>query len=248
MGARGILLWVLLALFPFGLTQGELSLLLTPVRLELKGADEGTARLLNTGAEGVTLEVEPFPFFLRLDGGLYPSPPHERDLCPHLEVFPQGKVSLGKGESLLVRVQIRPFAGRGTYFCAVGFTTLPSPEEGKGLQVLTRLRLALPIYVTFSGTEEPKLEVGALGRKGDELHLFLQNRGNILLRVTGNLLFYDREGKEVGRMAVAQGDGLPILPGGNRLVSLKPPFPPSGYRVLALLEHEYGRLAAEGEW
>lgn len=250
MGARGrLLLALLLAFFSFGLAQGELSLLLTPVRLEFKGADEGTARLSNTGAEGVTLEVDPFPFLLRLDGALYPSSSHERDLCPHLEVLPQGRVSLGKGESLLVRVRIRPFAGRGTYFCAVGFTTLPSLEEGGGLQVLTRLQLALPVYMTFPGTEEPRLEVGALGRKGEELQVLLQNGGNTLLRVKGNLLFYDREGKEAGRLSVAQGDGLPILPGGSRLLSFRPELPPGPYRVLLLLEDGYGgRLAAEGEW
>lgn len=245
MGARGILLSVLLAPFSFGLAQERLSLTLTPVRLELQEAGEGTARLENTGAEGVTLEVEAFPFLLRLDGSLHPAPSHERDLCPHLSVFPQGRVSLGKGESLFLRVQVQPFAGRGTYWCGVGLTTLPSPEEEGGLQALLRLRLVLPVYMTFSGTEEPKLEVGALGRKGDELHLLLQNRGNALLRVTGSLLIYDREGKEVGRLPVPE---VPLLPGGGRVLSFKPELPPGPYRVLLLLEHPYGRLALEGEW
>lgn len=247
MGARGLLLPLLLAPFSFfGLAQERLSLTLTPVRLELQGAGEGTAQLENTGVEGVTLEVEAFPFLLRSDGSLYPAPSHERDLCPHLSVFPQGRVSLGKGESLLLRVQVQPFAGRGTYWCGVGLTTLPSPREQGGLQALLRLRLVLPVYLTFPGTEEPKLEVVGPSPKGDgELRLLLQNRGNALLRVSGSLLFYDREGKEAGRLPVPE---VPLLPGGGQTLSFKPEFPRGGYRVLLLLEHPYGRLALEGEW
>jgi len=225
------------------------TLTLTPVRLELllppSGDAQGSALVLAEG-KGAALEVSLSSFLLGLDGSVRQGAPHERDLCPYLEVFPQGSLEVPEGGRAEVRVRVRPFSGEGTYWCMVLLQTAPSFREERGLRIGFRAGVGLPVYATFQGTERPGLALEGIGREGEELKLLLANTGNVLLRVTGTLLFYDREGKEALRLPLSE-EGIPILPGGKRLLSFRPGLP-SGYKVVVLLEHAYGRLAGEGTW
>ncbi|MER3603514.1 MAG: hypothetical protein C4298_07015 [Thermus sp.] len=222
----------------FGLT-------LSPARLELEGALEGSAQVQNDG-EGVVLEVGKVPFVLGLDGQLHLGQTG-KDLCPELEVLPVGRVALERGGRMELRLRVRPFQGEGTYWCAVSLKTLPPPAR-EGLRVLLQINLLLPVYYTFAGTGRPRLEVEGFGRAGDELQLNLANAGNVLLRLSGSLVFYEASGREALRIPLSEGDGLPLLPGGRRLLSFRPGLPP-GYKVLLLLDlGPYGRKALEAVW
>ncbi|KGQ23065.1 hypothetical protein [Thermus filiformis] len=225
------------------------TLTLTPVRLELllppSGGAQGSALLLVEGKR-TALEVSLSSFLLGLDGSVREGASHERDLCPHLEVFPQGSLEVPEGGGVEVRVRVRPFSGEGTYWCMVLLQTAPSFREERGLRIGFRAGVGLFVYATFRGTERPGLALEGIGREGEELKLLLANTGNVLLRVTGTLLFYDKEGKEALRLSLDE-EGVAVFPGSKRLLSFRPGLP-SGYKVVVLLEHAYGRLAGEGTW
>jgi len=226
------------------------TLTLTPKRLELLASPsdgvQGSASLSTTG-QGVAVEVATASFLVGLEGNFRYDASHERDLCPYLEVFPQGSVELSAGGSMDLWVKVRPFQGEGTYWCMVLLQTAPTGGGQGGLGISARIAVGLPVYVTFQGTERPKLTIEGLGRDKEELKVLLANKGNVFLRVSGTLFFYDKDGKEVLRLPLSD-EGVAVFPGGKRLLTLKPGLPPSGYKVLVLLEHAYGRLAGEGRW
>ncbi len=238
----------LLFLLPFSAAWAQVDLLISPARLELRlppgGVWTGEVAVKNGLPKEESLSLLLTPFTLGEDGT--PLPGGERDLCPHLELLPTALV-LPPGGEARVRLSLRAPAGEGTYACMVFFTGTPR-VLGRGLTLSVRPQVGLAVYATLEGTERPafKAQVGGEGRA---LPLLLENPGNVLLRLSGEVRILSLQGEEVARLGFAD---LPLFPGGRRRLALEPepepPLPPGRYRAVLLASTPYGEYAAEGVW
>lgn len=226
----------------------QVDLTLSPARLELL-LSPGEVRVERVTVKNGLPREEPIavrlvPFALSPEGTVVESP--SPGLCPYVTVSPTAFLLPPQGsQEVALRVEA-PGEGEGTLACLVVFGAQPRPLPGAGVGVSTRPELGLAVYLTLRGTEKPALRA-RVGGEGKALPVLLENPGNVLQRLFGEALVYDREGKEVARLPV---EDLPVLPGGYRRLSLAPeaPLPPGRYRVVLLLESAHGRYAAEGVW
>ncbi|MEZ0321433.1 MAG: hypothetical protein ABWJ63_05865 [Thermus sp.] len=226
----------------------QVDLTLSPARAELAllpGEPFAlTVQVRNGLAREEPLTVRLTPFRLREDGTLEELPFGD-GLCAELRVSPTAFTLPPEG-SYEVRLEGKAPPGEGTLACLVVFTAQPRPGGGGGVRVSLRPELGFALYVTLKGTEKPSL-LGRVEGAGRALALLLENRGNVLERVTGEAILLDETGEVVARLPVVE---VPVFPKGSRRVLLEPktPLPPGRYRVVVLLEGKYRRYALEGVW
>ncbi|WP_038057161.1 hypothetical protein [Thermus amyloliquefaciens] len=237
---------LLFAHLPLSLAQVNLTL--SPARVELSLAPGEAFTLPVTLRNGLPREepltVRLSPFRVREDGGVEELTTGD-ELCRALQVRPSAFTVPGGGE-VQVLLEGKAPAGEGTLACLVVFTAQPRAGGQGGVRLSLRPEIGLAVYVTLRGTERPSLRAG-LGGEGKALPVVLENPGNVLQRVSGEVLVLDGEGKEVARLFLEE---VPIWPGGGRRLFLEPesPLPPGRYRVVLVLQSAYGRYATEGVW
>lgn len=240
--------FLILALLLSASTLAQFQLAVSPSRVELLLLPgESWSReltLVNRGTREERLSAFLYPFFLDTAGQLRPA--GAEGLCPHLRVVPT-VLTLAPGEEARVRLEGTAPQGQGTLWCAVFFGAQPRPLGLQGVQVAAAPQVGVVVYLTLRGTEAPALRVTALGGTGPRLAMELENPGNVLQRLSGEVLVLDLMGQERARLPVPE---LPLLPQGARRLELEAPasLPPGRYRVLLLLESAYGRYAGEGVW
>ncbi|WP_456475905.1 hypothetical protein [Oceanithermus sp.] len=94
---------------------------------------------------------------------------------------------------------------QGSYRAALAFTTEPKPGEYKGFAVMVNTRAVVVVYVTIQGTEQPAAELqGITVVTGEEdgkrfLVADVVNKGNVYLRLNGELRFVNTKGEVIKR-------------------------------------------------
>ncbi len=101
-------------------------------------------------------------------------------------------------------VTVPEAALEGSYWTGLAFTTEPRPVEREGLTALMRTRAVAVVYVTIQGTERPAaeitgVEVQEVPEKGRFVVVDVVNRGNVYLRLNGELRFVGATGEVVWR-------------------------------------------------
>ncbi len=220
-------------------------LALAPPRLELllPPGETVQAEVEVSSERKVEVSVRAVGFRLGEDGSLLLE--EEGSLCPHLSGYPEAlRLEPGERARLTLQVQL-PEGAEGTLWCGLLFQGAPiQGRDERGLRVSFLPRILLAVYATPQGRGNPALRVVGMGRGGKEYQVLVENPGNVLLRPSGRLFLYDREGRPVGEVEV---EAFPLLPRGRRLLTLPLPVEGGG-KALLLLEHAWGRVVAEGVW
>lgn len=231
-----------------GLGMAQADLTLTPARLEWNlpagSAAEDTVTISNALDREEPLSVRLEAFALDRQGNLVSAA--DRSLCDRLEITPRAFTLAPRGhQAVRIRVQTAP-QGEGTLACLVVFSGQPRVGGQGGLRLALRPELGLAVYLTLAGTERPALRA-SVGGEGKELRLALENPGNVLQRLEGEVRVFDPSGDL--RLTFPL-EPVPVFPGALREVRLTPPasLPPGRYQAVLLLQSPYGRYAAEGTW
>jgi len=92
----------------------------------------------------------------------------------------------------------------GSYWAALTFTTDPSIQVSKGVTTKFRTRVLAIIYVTIQGTEKPASELQGVSVETDQggkrfVIADVVNKGNVYLRLNGELRFVNAKGEVVQR-------------------------------------------------
>ncbi len=92
----------------------------------------------------------------------------------------------------------------GSYWAALAFTTQPKPVNRKGIVALMRMRALAIVYVTIQGTEKPAAALQGVSlvtakEGGRKLVADVVNKGNVYLRLNGELRFVNAKGEVVKR-------------------------------------------------
>lgn len=228
------------------LAWAQVNLTLSPTRAEVlllpKEPFALTLTLRNSLPREEPLAARAVPFRLNEEGGVQDLP-KENPLCASLRVVPTNLTvpPLGSAE---VRLEGVAPKGEGTFACLVVFAALPRSVEAKGLLLSVRPEIAFALYVTLKGTERPAL-AARLSGEGKTLTLLLENPGNVLQRLFGEVVVFAQDGTVAARFPIPE---VPLLPGGRRKLFFEAALPPGRYRAVAVLESPHGRYATEGAW
>jgi len=97
----------------------------------------------------------------------------------------------------------------GSYWAGLSFTTQPNPGKHKGMVVAVRTRAVVIIYVTIQGTEKPASALQGLSLQTEEdgknyIVADVVNKGNVYLRLNGELRFLNTKGEVVERTPLTE--------------------------------------------
>ena len=97
----------------------------------------------------------------------------------------------------------------GSYWAALAFTTEPRPVERKGIVAMMRTRALAIVYVTIQGTEQPAAALQGVTLQTDEqgrrfVLADVANKGNVYLRLNGELRFVDAKGEVARRVQLPE--------------------------------------------
>jgi len=98
----------------------------------------------------------------------------------------------------------------GSYWTAIAFTTKPQPaKDANGMAVSVRTRVLAIIYVTIQGTEQPAAALQGVsiqtGESGQRYVIAdVINKGNVYLRLNGELRFVNAKGEVIKRTALPE--------------------------------------------
>jgi len=97
----------------------------------------------------------------------------------------------------------------GSYWTALAFTTEPKPVNRKGIVALMRTRALVIVYVTIQGTEQPAAALQGVSlvtakEGGRKLVADVVNKGNVYLRLNGELRFVNSKGEVVKRASLPE--------------------------------------------
>jgi hypothetical protein len=195
------------------------------MRLELHldpGAQQSGALALTSDSEGtVRVRAEALDFFIDSTG----SPQFSRSLaseteytCRHWLVLNPMEIELPKGAQVPVRYTIRVPSGAAerSYYCAAGFTTLPTVGDLKATGLKSAVRIVTVFYVVVG---HPAAD-GALrrlalryfhdsGTSGWRAVVSIENRGLMYFRPAGQLDVLDASGQVLESADLTP---LPVLP------------------------------------
>lgn len=225
----------------------QISVEVTPLRLELKAAPGGTTTqsitVSNTGKEAVRVRATVSDWHLSRDGSpqfveatdlKYSASPWTRVAPPEI-VVDAGKESIVRF-SLAVPASVPPAGYRTSIlfeFSPVNASPLPKPRE-----VAFRSRIATLIYANVgeppSTIDLTDLRTRALPDQPTQIIAVLKNSGARTVRTRGTLTLYDKSNAVIGQTTVPD---VPVLPESEREVAIpafsadKPRPPPGEYRV-----------------
>jgi len=147
--------------------------------------------------------------------------------------------TLKPGEKQVVRFTITAPAAGKKGAAASGFLVgmasfMQDPAESGGVSFI----MSASIYVLIKGTEKPDgtLDDLTLRREGESLQALalLKNTGNLHLRPTGDIRFFNNKGQELGVIPIEE--SRPVYPGQTRAFGGRTPWPAWGkgpFRALA---------------
>ncbi len=97
----------------------------------------------------------------------------------------------------------------GSYWAALAFSTKPKPGKFEGISVLVNTRVLSVVYVTIQGTEKPASELQGVSLQTDDqgkkyVVADVVNKGNVYLRLNGELRFVNAKGEVVRRKALPE--------------------------------------------
>jgi hypothetical protein len=97
----------------------------------------------------------------------------------------------------------------GSYWAALAFTTEPKPGRYEGVSVLVNTRVLSIVYVTIQGTEQPAAALQGVTLQTDEqgrkfVLADVANKGNVYLRLNGELRFVDAKGEVARRVQLPE--------------------------------------------
>ncbi len=131
--------------------------------------------------------------------------------APWLQVD-QNPFSLSSDTARQVRFSLQLPGGplAGSYWTAIAFTTKPRPaRDANGMAISLRTRVLAIVYVTIPGSEKPaaalqgiSIQTGADG--GRFVLADVINKGNVYLRLRGELRFVDARGAVVRRLELPE--------------------------------------------
>ena len=208
-----------------GRLAAQVGLGLAPMRQELPIApgsqQSGALTLTNNAPAKTRLRVELLDFFI--DQQATPqfgrALPSEADYsCRQWLSLNPMEAELDAGGKLLVRYTIRvpASAPARSYYCAAGFTTLPTAEHASGIGLKTAVRIVTTFYVIVGDPavegeiKDIKLEhTKTANPAGGRAVVLIQNRGFRYFRPEGSLEVLDGAGQVVES---APFPSIPILP------------------------------------
>ena len=237
---------LVLALAGAGTAEGQVSVEVSPLRVELQAQPGSSATqavtLNNSGAEPLRVRARVTDWELSRDG----SPQFEsaREGGPFsasewVRVAPPEQL-LESGKEGIVRFSLAVPAGvpPGGYRTAVMFEFVPAsaPPAARGREVQFRSRIATLIYVNI-GSPPAAVELTDLRIRPEEddtsIVAVLNNTGRRTVRTKGTMRLLDASGAPVREVPVPD---VPLLPESEREVVIpatdaSKPLPPGAYRV-----------------
>jgi hypothetical protein len=228
--------------------RAQVDLGLSPMRIDLPGVPgrnvSGSLNLSNGGAVKSRVRVELLDLYI--DETTTPQfvadAPSEADYSCRtwLSANPM-EMELGAQSHILVRYTIRIPAGapERSYHCALGFRTLPAPNEHTGPQMVTSVRMIAAFYATVgkpvvSGViKSVALEPVADGAwRGI---VTMENSGSMLYRPIGTVKILDAAGTEVESLELPS---FPVLPKREQrfVLPVKTSLVPGPYTLKARVE------------
>lgn len=154
----------------------------------------------------------------------------------------------GTSEEITVIAKI-PKEASGSYWAILGLSVPPSSRAGKGPGVQIVPRIAIPVVITVSGTDQrvvvarPPFSI-SVAEGGLQCLLMVENTGNAAVLISGAFALEKTTGKPAETEEVASVDVGPLtcLPGLKLRVKGKIPYVgPTG----ALMAHAYLRYGPE---
>jgi len=225
----------------------QISVEVTPLRLELKATPGGTTTqsiaVSNTGKEAVRVRATVSDWHLSRDG----SPQFVEATDPKYSASPWTRVAppeivVEAGKESVVRFSLTVPAGTSAAgyrtsilfeFSPINASPLPKPRE-----VAFRSRIATLIYANVgepaTTVELTDLRTRELPDRPTQIIAILKNGGPRTVRTRGTLTLYDRTNAVIGQTTVPD---VPLLPESEREVAIpafnpdKPKPPPGEYRV-----------------
>lgn len=249
-----------LALTPLGRAQTGVGV--SPPRAELQVVAGGqvTQEVLidNPGTVApLRVTAAPSDALFNADGSvLYLEPgSHPNSLAPWLSINPlQFVLEPAAQEPVQYTIDAPADAPAGTYWTVLFFESEPAneqaPEAEGSIGITSRVRVGHIVYadvgqVTRRGNVTGvRFEPGADGADGAaEVRVTLQNTGNGLIRVQGQVEIRNLAGALVQTLEIAD---TPCFPGYAREVAapLAEPLPPGDYVALAVLDYGEASVAA----
>jgi len=215
----------LLALLGADALNGQVGLGLAPMRLELRVAPpvphSGTLTLSNEAPSKVRVRAELFDFHLDREAlpQFHRELPEERQYScrPFLSLNPM-ELELDGGSTARVRYTLRmpADAGSRSYHCAVGFTTLPTAGNPKGIGLNTAVRIIAAFYaITGSPAVEGEIRALRLEAAPDAKPPLwravaeFENFSEIYFRPSGTLAVMGPDGKLLEELQLP---AVPVLP------------------------------------
>lgn len=164
------LLLFLVFLMPLVGFSGEFRV--SPIRMEFDvRAKSGAITVFNEGSEQLNLQMKATEWIQDSEGN--DQYPETNDII----FFPK-IMTLGKGESRVIRAGIRTPAVASEKTYRLFIEEIPEPKKVEGAQVAIAVRLGAPIFVKPI-KEEAKGEVGKIDLSEGNLNIVVRNTGNV---------------------------------------------------------------------
>lgn len=205
-----------------------------------------TAKVFSTGGGTQDIAISTSDFTLSRSGAveLFPPSTLPASCAPWVAASSAG-FTLDGGAQRDVRISATvpaKSALRGTYNCLVFFRVVPHrpSSQSNPLGLLQTARVGLAVYITVAGTESGGAKLQDVYQaSGRSLVLSIENTGNTLMRLGGEVELRDESGDTKHILKVPD---VPVLRASERDVTIKiPPSVASGYYVaLALVKDSRG--------
>ncbi len=190
-------------------------------RIRPGAQSSGTLRVSNESSARLRVRAELLDFFIDENGTPQFGPSYRQEAehsCREwLSVNPM-ELELDAGSQLPVRYTLRvpPAAGERSYHCGVGFTTLPTASEIKGMGLRVAVRAVASFYPIVGNPKidgelrEVTLEFAARAKPPRwQAVAVLENRGWMLFRPSGELVVLGEDGRVIESHPFVP---LPVLP------------------------------------
>ena len=232
---------------PLPVSVGQVSVEVSPLRVELKTEPGGTTTqavtIHNTGSDAVRvratiadwhLSMEGAPQFSAMEDASYSASPWTR-LAP-----PEQVIEAGREGTVRFTLAVPAETAAAGYRTSLLFDFGPASGApvGRGHDVLVRSRIATLIYVNVgnppAAVDLVDLQPRVRPNQGPQVAAVLKNTGRRSVRTRGTMTIYTAGGARVGEIAIPD---VPVLPESEREVVIDTnvdkgqPLPAGDYRV-----------------
>lgn len=241
-----LLFFLLPILVPAFFCQAEVSISVSPIRVEQMGkpGERGTDMISITNGESAPtrLKVSVEDWTLTKEGSAKFEKPGGSPLscASWIRVNPVDfRISPGQTREVRYTITIPEGTPEGGYHAAIVFETVPEIVPGKKMgRVFIRGRIATILY-TVVGKPVPQGHANSLKvefkKDGVDSTLTLQNTGKVHYRTKGTITASDSNGQKVFEVEIPD---VPILPQSEREINIRydKPIPKGKYTALAVVD------------